>query len=323
MQKYISILLFSTLCGVGAKSQVVFPISASVSPVGANKSVQYNNASSVGAVSSVSTNDTCLVMAGAAIPSVSTNTAAIFNSSTGVEPGLWFSTNRKAAQTQPHIGYIKTSEFFPIGGGSTSRTTWGNTFTVTGTAASVLLGAGSRAESIKRFSLRTAATANSVAAVRANPIYNIGKGFYCSMYVEVTTSVSTGRTFAGVGNFTSNPDATVTLVNHTNYVAIGREGTTTNLFLYYNDGSGTASSVDLGATMPASGVLYQFELFSAPGGPVNYRVTNVANGNNANGALSSDIPSNSTLLTPIVFSTNGSSGQPSFTIGAIYAHTYY
>ena len=68
--------------------------------------------------------------------------------------------------------------------------------------------------------------------------------------------------------------------------------------IFYNDGTGTASKIDLGANFPANRTagsalttVYSIELYNAPASTsVLYRVTNKETGVVAQGTLSSDLP---------------------------------
>jgi len=104
--------------------------------------------------------------------------------------------------------------------------------------------------------------------------------------------------FYGLTTVTSllTASSTTTLQSLTNIVGIGSDAADTNLQMFYNDGSGTCTKIDLGSNFPAnrtSGATldnwYTLELFSDVGSTsINYRVINRTSGSVTSGVMSSN-----------------------------------
>ena len=105
--------------------------------------------------------------------------------------------------------------------------------------------------------------------------------------------------------------------NFTNIIGIGSDSTDTNLQIFHNDASGTATKIDLGATFPANksgavanGEVYTLELFNDYlSTSVKYRVTKVSTGENTTGTITTNLPASNVPLAPQVVRTSGSTSQ--------------
>jgi hypothetical protein len=78
--------------------------------------------------------------------------------------------------------------------------------------------------------------------------------------------------------------------------------------------SGTApTSTGLGASFPVNTTdLYELVLFSAPNGSsIGYRVTNITTGAQTSGSVSTNIPANTTFLSPNFWGNNNATGAAS------------
>ena len=84
----------------------------------------------------------------------------------------------------------------------------------------------------------------------------------------------------------------------TNIIGVGSENGDANLSVFHNDGTGTATKVDLGVGFPAnrtagaiSTTVYSIELYNEPSSTnVKYKVTNSETGAIANGTISTNLP---------------------------------
>jgi hypothetical protein len=103
-------------------------------------------------------------------------------------------------------------------------------------------------------------------------------------------SQTTDLAYGGVGG---------TLVSTlTNIIGVGSENGDTNLQVFHNDATGTATKVDLGVNFPAnrtvgaiSTTVYSIELYNEPSSTnVKYKVTNSETGAIANGTISTNLP---------------------------------
>jgi hypothetical protein len=133
-------------------------------------------------------------------------------------------------------------------------------------------------------------------------LWYIGGGFkyVCEFYVSDTAYGSGCRQFYGMMGQTTDLtySDTVTVDSMLNVIGVGSDAADTNLQIFHNDGSGTCTKVDLGASFPAnrtSGAAmtttYTVELYNAnSGSTVIYNVTNNETGALAEGTLSTNLP---------------------------------
>ena len=133
-------------------------------------------------------------------------------------------------------------------------------------------------------------------------LWYIGGGFKytCDFYISDTAYGSGCRQFYGMQGSTADLTYTDTVLVSSliNCIGVGSDSADTNLQIFYNDGTGTASKIDLGANFPANRTagsalttVYSIELYNAPNTTsVLYRVTNKETGIVAQGTLSSDLP---------------------------------
>jgi hypothetical protein len=125
-------------------------------------------------------------------------------------------------------------------------------------------------------------------------------GFYTSFTFapEDAAAVAGARMFVGL--HTAVAGATNVEPNTlTNIIGTCQLSTSNNLHLIHNDGSGTATTVDLGANFPANGntALYRLTLWCIPNGSdIGYRIERLDTGNFSEGLLSSDLPTSTSLL---------------------------
>jgi len=125
----------------------------------------------------------------------------------------------------------------------------------------------------------------------SNLLFIIGLGF-----AENCTNPNV-RAFAGVcanlGVF-GNTEPTALL----NCIGLAKLTTSNNLHVIHNDGSGTATAIDLGATFPTNTVETDFYILigETNGSNINYTVNRVNTGGVATGTITTDLPSPSTAL---------------------------
>ena len=165
--------------------------------------------------------------------------------------------------------------------------------------------------------------ANAVCGLRSSSmLWSIGTGFRMSFSFAYTDSqLNTGaRQFYGMHSLTGGItiSSTVTVDSLTNMFCIGSDSADTSLSIFYNDASGTASKIVLGATdFPAnrgagatSSDIFAVDFYNEIGtSTVKYRVTNLTTMVKAHGTLSTDLPTSSTLLTFQAIRTSGVSSN--------------
>lgn len=116
-------------------------------------------------------------------------------------------------------------------------------------------------------------------------------------------ATATHRAFMGLTNNISAPtDVQPSTV--INCCGMGWDAADANIQMIFNDGSGTATKVDLGSSFPVPTVdrtsLYKLEMFSPKGTTqaVYWRVTDLVSGAVATGVQTTDLPSTTTLMQP-------------------------
>lgn len=164
--------------------------------------------------------------------------------------------------------------------------------------------------------------ANGICGYRSTSAFNIMETGWkiCVAFGVSDTGFNTGaRQFYGMTSSTASLgiSSTVTVASLTNIVGIGSDATDTNLQIFHNDGTGTATKIDLGSNFLAnrtSGaaatdffVLDMYNPFNS--NTVYYKVTSLENNFTVEGSISSDLPSNTTPITIQAVRTSGSSSN--------------
>jgi len=111
--------------------------------------------------------------------------------------------------------------------------------------------------------------------------------------------------------------STVTVESLLNIIGIGSDASDTNLQVFHNDGSGTATKIDLGSNFPAnrtSGAVatdfFVFEMYN-PFDSMNvyYKVTSLENNVTVEGTITTNLPSDTTPITMQACRTSGASSN--------------
>lgn len=139
---------------------------------------------------------------------------------------------------------------------------------------------------------------NQFGQIRGNTAILTGQvGWKFKARFGVGNTLANGRIVVGPQqgwNGATDPSAA------TNLFVVGKDSADSNLQLIYNDGSGSASKIDLGVNFPATTAsvdFYDVELTMAVGGAsATYKVTRVNTGNVATGTVITDLPATTTLL---------------------------
>lgn len=194
----------------------------------------------------------------------------------------------------------------------------GGAATITGTGAAEAPAPAS-GQQFRHRSVRStsAATAGATASIRLdNPTEYISArqgcgGFFARMAGRLfgSTVVANARCFMGMHSAAADI-GNVNPSTLTNLIGIGADAGETTLSLIYNDGSGTATKLALGAAFPAQAQSGQEELYELAlaseiaSGTVYYVVHRVSTGDTAFGEIATDIP----LDTPLTFHLWGNNG---------------
>jgi hypothetical protein len=213
---------------------------------------------------------------------------------------------------QPSLWGNKVMTWQAQGNGtSTSTSLFGNSATGTATARNVA--SGSFAGWMRRLAYVSAGTAGASCGTRHN-LAQFGRGdgagrggfFYVVRFV-VDTVQTDMRWFVGLLNATAvignvNPSTL------TNMIGFGIDSGQTTVRWFNNDGSGTATATDLGASFPATtaAVVYEIRIFCPPNGStISYSIERLDSAAFTEGSVTTDIPSSTTLLAPQIWMNNG------------------
>lgn len=213
--------------------------------------------------------------------------------------------------------------------GTSSITSIGMSFNTTGTANGTILNSSSayRARAHKYEYVVTTPSTTAVAGYRGgSDEFRATEGFIYSVTWGPALGVAntSKRAFAGIVNSPAAP----TDVSPTTLVecfGMGyNDASDSNIQIYYNDGSGTASNIDLGPNfaIPTSDRtnFYTLILYVPAGGSAYYyKVVNESTGNVATGNVTSNLPPTSSFTRPFMYtSVGGVSYQTGIGIFSIY-----
>jgi len=232
-------------------------------------------------------------------PANITQTAS-YRFTTDTEKALWNLAN--------FIPYTKGNETFRgvnYSNNSTTEVTSGG-ITVSTTASTIARSVSSTnyaSKQIRKGFYGSVVSAGRYTGSRGSALlFYLGSGFkyVCDVYISDTAYGSGCRQFYGMQGSTIDLTYTDTVLVSSliNCIGVGSDSADTNLQVFYNDGTGTASKIDLGANFPANRnggsvltTVYSIELFNAPNSSsVLYRVVNKETENSVQGTVSTNLP---------------------------------
>lgn len=237
---------------------------------------------------------------------------------------------------QPHLGRNSICAALP-NGNSATLTYLRMALSATGTATASNVGTSNIHQQMKRVDyLVTTAASTAVAGFRSTAAQfwfgnTAGAGgfhYICRWGPATGTSTASHRAFVGMRNSTGAP-TDVNPSTLTNMIGMGWDTADTNIQFMYNDASGTASKIDLGASFVKPSVdntsVYELAMFVVPNTTVvYYEITNLTSGAVVTGSVNTDIPSNTTLLTPFGYhSVGGTSSVVGIALMGLYIETDY
>jgi len=194
---------------------------------------------------------------------------------------------------------------------------FGAATTLVGTSSEVVWSSGSPYNACRKRRLTSAAAASSTAGFyESAPKVYIGSTTYGGFKWATTAAmVSTDAHTAYFGLMGAIPGTSVTaLSTMTNMIVVGLAPGDTNYKIYYNDATGAANSIDLGANFPkgtSPQAWLNITLYSPRSGGVHYRVVNRTNGSVASGFINTDVPPPGTILRSVLWTANGATGTAS------------
>lgn len=236
---------------------------------------------------------------------------------------------------QPMLARNKVCWFSPMAGSTTLTGTNGIALSATGTAtAKTPASTNIHTQAAGVDFLVTTAATTAVAGFRStvaqfwrgNAAGLGGFTYVCRWAPATGASTTTSRAFCGLMNSTAAP-TDVEPSSLTSMVGMGYNAADTNLQIFTNDGTGTATKTDLGASFPVSTTdrskVYELALFCPPNGSsIQYEVTDVGTGAKATGTLTTDLPPSTTFLTPKGYcSAGGTSSVIGITLFTLYVET--
>lgn len=285
-------------------------------PSGSSKSIQYNDSGSFGgATKAVINANGSLEAAEDTTPiTPSSGYVGIFGRKVGGRMMIaMIGPSGLDTVVQPHLGRNKVARWIPAGNSTTIVADGAAALTSTGTATAANVATTNLHTWQKRVEfLVTVAATNAVAgwwysaaqwAVGGTTALAGGFHYVCRWGPATGVSTTTNRAFVGMANSTAAP-TDVEPSTQVNCCGVGWDAADTNMQFMYNDGAGTCTKIDLGASFPVPTVdrteSYELAMFAPPGGTqsLSYEVTNNVTGAKATGTVTTDLPSTSTLLAP-------------------------
>lgn len=310
------------------------------SPGGASGEIQFNNAGTFGGAADVEIEGGQLRLPAIATPSApAADGLKLFGRKVGgrMMP-VFMGPSGLDSSVQPTFARNKMGLFMPAGnGGADSQ--MGFVVTAAGTATAENVATTNLHNYMRRRSWRiTTASTTAVAGLRGGALqWTLGGtaaglgGFHLVWRWGPATGVATAthRAFVGMRNTTAAP-TDVNPSTQTNICGMGYDSADTNIQFMHNDGAGTATKIDLGASFPKPNVdltsVYEIAMFSPPGTTqsLSYEVTNLVSGAVATGTVTTDIPTTSTLLNPFGYmSVGGTSSVIGFATMGLYIESDY
>jgi hypothetical protein len=190
---------------------------------------------------------------------------------------------------------------------------------VGGTQSGLLL-SGATATKIIRSRFTSATSSGSIAGYRGNGTdVAIGMGFHAifTFGFADTSFNSSAHNWIGFGSQITFQIGSLTYASSLgNIIGVGNDPTDTTLQIMHNNSTGTAVKIPLGSDFPANRTagtaftgMFCFELFNDFGSQdVKWRITRIDTGTVEQGIItSSDKPTSSTFLSPVVSRCNGTS----------------
>lgn len=247
------------------------------------------------------------------------------------------STGNSETPFQRHNGHNRFVHWSPAGNSTTITATGAPALTATGTATA-------HTTAVTNFYTRqrgleylvTTAATTAVAGFRgsANQFWfgtvaaSGGFDMICRWGPSTGVATATNRAFVGFSTGTGAP-TDVNPSTLTNMFGMGWDASDTNIQFMHNDGSGTATKIDLGVNFPRPTTdrtdAYEIGLYTAPNSStVYYEIMNMTTGNIIAGSVNTDLPNTNTLFSPRGWmSVGGTSSVIGIKLMNLYIETDY
>lgn len=201
-------------------------------------------------------------------------------------------------------------------GNGTGVSTWTLANSESGTATTRNVASTNLFTSMRRIGYVTAASGSSVAGTRHNNqqfwrgnAAGLGGFVACFRFGFSTANTTNKQAFVGLRASTAAISGNTNPSSLTNIIGFGIDATQTTLRWMVNDGSGTATTSNLGASFPSNTTdadMYDARIFATPnGGTVYYWIKNLSTGQITSGSSTTDLPSTTTFLCPVLWIGNG------------------
>ena len=163
--------------------------------------------------------------------------------------------------------------------------------------------------------------ANGQCGYRSTSAFNIidmGWRMCVTFGISDTAYNSGARQFYGMTSNTGSLglSSSVTVESLTNIVGIGSDALDTNLQIFHNDGTGTATKIDLGVNFPANRTgsaatdFFVFEMYNPYNSTtVFYKVTSLENNVTVEGSITTNLPNDTTPITIQAIRTSGATSN--------------
>jgi len=156
-------------------------------------------------------------------------------------------------------------------------------------------------------------------------------GFYARMRFGISTPATGWSGFVGLANSAAALGGGSDPSSYTNILGFAWDTADTNLKFMHNDGSGTATIVDLGANYPTGNTdtdIYDVAIYVDPtdSATVYYSIERIigGSGQTTNGSVTTDLPAVGTALGFQMFASNRSSAVAiSFDLMGAYWETFF
>ena len=283
------------------------------SPGGSSGEVQYNNGGAFAGAADVEIEGGQLRLPAIATPATpASGGVKIYGKDLGgrIMPMIVGPSGIEVA-LQPHLGGNRAARWTPAGNSTTAVLDGFPTVSAQGTATAFNWASTSRRTRMAMIEyLNGTASTTAIAGLRTSVArWTVGAatagdgGFHlrCTWGTAtgIATTSATHRGFCGLRTGTpSDADPS----GLTNIVGMGWDSADANIQFMHNDGSGTATKIDLGAGFPRPttdrGDVYELIMFSPPGTTqsVGYLVRNLLTGAEASGVVTTNLPANTQAL---------------------------
>jgi hypothetical protein len=232
-----------------------------------------------------------------------------------------------AFQFQPALFSNKIGYFIPTGNGTTVSLLGLNN-TTTGTVTTRNVATTNLLTSSRRIGYVSAGAAGSSAGTRHGALQFCGQyGFFfvCRFGMSSAATVATQRSFVGLLSSTAvlpnaNPSSNSTIP----MLAFGVDSADSSWFFLNGNGTSIVKQTLTGTFPPRdlSISLFEARIFWQAGGSIVYYSLEVMGGSVFNGSVNTNIPSLTTLLSPQVWTNNGTTGSAAgIDVVSIYIET--